>query len=175
MFTQQVPPEVFDTQAEFMRVFDTNRDFAWWAESLVTEETKELNQAVANEPIGNVLKELADVVYVVCGFYNCLPPNGQKLLSDERNLQIQQIITAAQAAIHQATYKFEIPFDIVLKAFLVVHKSNMSKLDADGNVLRREDGKVLKGPNYEAPDMSPIVEELEAFHATRNSKGIADA
>ena len=28
-----------------------------------------------------------------------------------------------------------------------VHRSNMSKLGEDGNPLRREDGKVLKGPN----------------------------
>ena len=37
-------------------------------------------------------------------------------------------------------------------AFLAVHKSNMSKL-VDGKALLREDGKVLKGPNYHAPDL----------------------
>lgn len=31
--------------------------------------------------------------------------------------------------------------------------SNMSKLADDGSVIRREDGKVLKGPNYFKPDM----------------------
>lgn len=29
-----------------------------------------------------------------------------------------------------------------------VHSSNMSKLDADGRPIKREDGKVLKGPSY---------------------------
>ena len=29
-----------------------------------------------------------------------------------------------------------------------VHESNMSKLDEDGNPIYRDDGKVLKGPNY---------------------------
>ena len=38
-----------------------------------------------------------------------------------------------------------------------VHASNMSKLDADGNVLYREDGKVMKGPNYFQPDLTKFV------------------
>jgi len=43
------------------------------------------------------------------------------------------------------------------KAFDLVHESNMSKLGEDGKPIRREDGKVLKGPNYKAPDMSGAV------------------
>ena len=38
-----------------------------------------------------------------------------------------------------------------------VHKSNMSKLDEYGNPILREDGKVLKGPNYQPPDLSDLV------------------
>ena len=38
-----------------------------------------------------------------------------------------------------------------------VHKSNMSKLDEYGNPVLREDGKVLKGPNYQPPDLSDLV------------------
>lgn len=34
-----------------------------------------------------------------------------------------------------------------------IHRSNMSKLGADGKPVRREDGKILKGPNYEPPDV----------------------
>ncbi len=37
-----------------------------------------------------------------------------------------------------------------------VHKSNMSKLDEDGKPIYREDGKVLKGPNYQPPDLSDL-------------------
>src|SRR5690606_28859689 len=43
------------------------------------------------------------------------------------------------------------------KAFDLVHESNMSKLGEDGTPIRREDGKILKGPNYKAPDMSEAV------------------
>ena len=38
-----------------------------------------------------------------------------------------------------------------------VHKSNMSKLGEDGLPIRREDGKVLKGPNYQPPTLIDLV------------------
>ena len=38
-----------------------------------------------------------------------------------------------------------------------VHKSNMSKLGLDGKPIRRQDGKVLKGPNYQPPNLSDLV------------------
>jgi predicted HAD superfamily Cof-like phosphohydrolase len=37
-------------------------------------------------------------------------------------------------------------------AYDEVHRSNMSKLGADGKPIRREDGKALKGPNYTPAD-----------------------
>jgi predicted HAD superfamily Cof-like phosphohydrolase len=43
------------------------------------------------------------------------------------------------------------------RVFSEVHRSNMSKLDADGEPIYREDGKVLKGPNYFEPDIESVV------------------
>ena len=37
-----------------------------------------------------------------------------------------------------------------------VHQSNLSKL-VDGKPLKREDGKVLKGPNYKPPTLIDLV------------------
>ena len=37
-----------------------------------------------------------------------------------------------------------------------VHKSNMSKLGEDGKPIYREDGKVLKGPNYKPPTLEDL-------------------
>ena len=37
-----------------------------------------------------------------------------------------------------------------------VHISNMYKLDKDGKPIYREDGKVLKGPDYKPPDLSDL-------------------
>lgn len=38
-----------------------------------------------------------------------------------------------------------------------VHKSNMSKLGEDGLPVYRDDGKVLKGPDYEPPTLTDLI------------------
>ena len=38
-----------------------------------------------------------------------------------------------------------------------VHLSNMSKLGEDGKPIYREDGKVLKGPNYKPPTLEDLI------------------
>ena len=43
-------------------------------------------------------------------------------------------------------------------AFSEVHESNMSKLGEDGKPIKRADGKILKGPNYEPVDPVELVE-----------------
>lgn len=69
-----------------------------------------------------MLKELADLQYVLSGFADT----------------------------------FGLPLQV---AFIRVHKSNMSKLGEDGQPILREDGKILKGPNYAPADMEGLVEE----------------
>ena len=43
------------------------------------------------------------------------------------------------------------------EAMYRVHESNMSKLGEDGKPIYRKDGKVLKGPNYEPPNLEDLV------------------
>ena len=38
-----------------------------------------------------------------------------------------------------------------------VHRSNLSKLDDNLRPIRREDGKVLKAPNYQPPPLTDLV------------------
>jgi Ca2+-binding EF-hand superfamily protein len=47
--------------------------------------------------------------------------------------------------------------DKLEEAFTRVHLSNMSKLDENGKPIYREDGKVLKGPNYKAPNLEDLI------------------
>lgn len=54
---------------------------------------------------------------------------------------------------HGLQYKIEEVFD-------QIQKSNMSKLGEDGKPIYREDGKVMKGPNYFKPDFSEILNRL---------------
>lgn len=44
------------------------------------------------------------------------------------------------------------------EVFNEIQRSNMSKLGADGKPIYREDGKVLKGPNYFKPNIEKILE-----------------
>ena len=43
--------------------------------------------------------------------------------------------------------------------FREIQRSNMSKLDENGKPIYREDGKVLKGPNYFKPDIQTIMDK----------------
>lgn len=45
----------------------------------------------------------------------------------------------------------------ILDVFYEIQASNMSKLGADGIAIRREDGKVMKGPNYFKPNIEEIL------------------
>ena len=38
-----------------------------------------------------------------------------------------------------------------------VHQSNMSKLGEDGRPIYRDDGMVLKGPNYKPPTLTDLI------------------
>jgi predicted HAD superfamily Cof-like phosphohydrolase len=47
--------------------------------------------------------------------------------------------------------------------FEEIHRSNMSKLGADGKPIYREDGKILKGPNYAPPDVARVLASWAEF------------
>ncbi len=53
---------------------------------------------------------------------------------------------------HGMQYKIE-------EVFEEIQRSNMSKLGPDGKPIYREDGKVLKGPDYTAPDIRTILDK----------------
>lgn len=84
---------------------------------LIREEVEEVLEAYDKE---NLLKELADLVYVTYGY--------------------------------AATFGLNLD-----EAVRRVHISNLSKLDENGQPIYREDGKVMKGPNYKSPDLSDLV------------------
>lgn len=46
---------------------------------------------------------------------------------------------------------------IIEDVFNEIQASNMSKLGSDGKPILREDGKILKGPNYFRPDLSKFI------------------
>ena len=55
-------------------------------------------------------------------------------------------------------YQFAAAYGLDLDAAMQrVYESNMSKLDDDGNPIYRDDGKVLKGPNYKKPELMDLI------------------
>lgn len=49
----------------------------------------------------------------------------------------------------------------IAEVFLEIQRSNMSKLDADGKPIFREDGKIMKSDQYFRPDIRRIIESSD--------------
>ena len=70
----------------------------------------------------------------------------------------KQTVADALTDILYVTYGAAAAFGIDLDAcFKEVHRSNMSKLDANGQPIYREDGKVMKSELYSKPNLEPIL------------------
>ena len=78
-------------------------------------------------------------------------------VDDRDMIQIADALTDLLYVVYGAGHTFGLDLD---ECFHEVHASNMSKLGEDGRPLHREDGKVLKGPNYFKPDLEGILGAL---------------
>ena len=68
-------------------------------------------------------------------------------------------------------YQFAATYNIDLdKAMTLVFESNLSKLDEQGKPIYREDGKVLKGPNYMPPDLADCLPRPQLNYYDTNGK-----
>ena len=64
-------------------------------------------------------------------------------------------------------YQFAAAYGLDLdEAMERVYQSNMSKLDDNGKPIYRDDGKVLKGPNYKKPELGDLVPIKNLIHDT---------
>jgi predicted HAD superfamily Cof-like phosphohydrolase len=116
---------------------------------LIVEESKEVREALAH-----LLKELCDLNYVIHGFVNLGGDMEEVQALMEPNVSIE-LATAALDAF---------PEEVERIAFIRVHQSNMSKLDDNGKPIRREDGKVIKGPNYKPAELEDLVSGPEVMN-----------
>jgi len=74
-------------------------------------------------------------------------------IDNEDLIEVADALTDILYVTYGAGHAFGIDLDA---CFDEVHRSNMSKLDANGEVIYRADGKVLKGPNYFPPDLANV-------------------
>ncbi|WP_418262297.1 hypothetical protein [Flavobacterium faecale] len=93
--------------------------------------------------------------------YNLMKEENEEYLEAVKNNDLVEIADALGDMMyilcgtiieHGLQHKIEEVFD-------EIQRSNMSKLGEDGNPIYREDGKVMKGPNYFKPDFSKILEQ----------------
>ncbi len=75
-------------------------------------------------------------------------------LTNKDIVEVADALTDLLYVVYGAGHAFGIDLD---ECFTEVHESNMSKLGEDGKPIYREDGKVLKGPNYFPPNLEEIV------------------
>ena len=73
-------------------------------------------------------------------------------------LEIADALTDILYVVYGAGHAFGIDLD---ECFDEVHSSNMTKLGEDGRPMYRDDGKVMKGPNYREPDLRQFVEPVD--------------
>ncbi len=78
----------------------------------------------------------------------------KEAIADEDLVEVADALTDILYVVYGAGAAFGINLDV---CFNEVHRSNMSKLDKDGKPIYREDGKIMKGPNYSEPDLKIIV------------------
>ena len=69
--------------------------------------------------------------------------------------EIADSLTDILYVTYGAGYAYGIDLD---KCFKEVQRANMSKLGKDGKPIYNDRGKVMKGPNYRAPNLKQFVE-----------------
>lgn len=154
--TRTAEPSEMQMLADFMSKFEASQDFRVWT-GLIAEESEEVSNAFTAETPAEQLKELADLRYVLVGSALVKPEFLEHIIADT-----DPIVANFKKADEIAGWVFENHPDAfelgkLEEAFARVHKSNMTKLGEDGKPIRRPDGKILKGPNYAAPDLSDLV------------------
>jgi len=75
-------------------------------------------------------------------------------LGKKSMLEVADALTDILYVVYGAGHAFGIDLD---DCFHEVHRSNMTKLGEDGRPMYRDDGKVMKGPNYEEPDLAQFI------------------
>lgn len=158
--------------AEFRRVMKQKADPAA-AYGRVVEEADEVLKSISIlvdnptvENMGEFIKESADLLYVMAGLKEQAEAVGeekaQEMLAEKYNafetFASQMLVGQAVDNIAFATQAGFFNDKIAMEAVERVHKSNLSKLDDEGNAIFNEEGKVMKGPNYKPPVLTDLAE-----------------
>ena len=121
----------------------------------VTEFHNAFSLSVEHKPKSDISSEITELRY------NLMKEENEEYLQAVKSNDLIEIgdalgdmlyILCGTIISHGFQDKIEAIFD-------EIQRSNMSKLGADGKPIYREDGKVLKGPNYFKPDIEKILKK----------------
>ena len=77
-------------------------------------------------------------------------------ISNKDMVEIADALTDILYVVYGAGHTFGIDLD---ECFTEVHASNMSKLGEDGTPIKADNGKVMKGPGFFAPNLESILNQ----------------
>lgn len=142
---------------------------------LLAEEVQEFADAVADDDLVEIADALGDISYIAwgCGtvhgidldtaFAAVHSPTGDpdeyaRAYFDAMEAGDIAAVTISLACLLRrcADLATSYGFDIV-DVLQEIHRSNMTKLDENGRAIVRPDGKIVKGPNFEPPNLAAIV------------------
>ena len=121
----------------------------------VTEFHNAFSLSVEDKPKSDISSEITELRY------NLMKEENEEYLQAVKSNDLIEIgdalgdmlyILCGTIISHGFQDKIEALFD-------EIQRSNMSKLGDDGKPIYREDGKVLKGPNYFKPDIEKILKK----------------
>lgn len=131
----------------------------------IAEETDELLDAARTlkfemtvEAMSAFLKETGDYLYVVGGLISIIEAATSAELQEAYVAypQLPEKVDLIEKILMDS-YEIFLNDDICIEVLNRIHVSNLSKLDDEGKPIFDEYGKVMKGPNYKAPDLTDLA------------------
>ena len=129
-----------DIVADFHKKFNHAIDEPW------TSKLLELRMKLIKEECNEVSQEFASMIVDI---------ERGKTVSIEQKTNLLKELCDLQYVLSGAAVALGL--NEMQVAFNRVHKSNLSKLGANGKPVYRDDGKVIKGPNYVPPELKDLV------------------
>lgn len=117
---------------------------------LIAEELEELEQALAEEDLVAVADALADLVYVVYGAAIEFGLDLDALVAEVHRSNMTKLFTRREAAERMMNGEGGLSFKAAPGHEELVY-------DGRAYVVYREDGKVLKGPAFEEPELAAVI------------------
>ena len=121
----------------------------------VTEFHNAFRLSVEHKPKSDISSEITELRY------NLMKEENEEYLQAVKSNDLIEIGDALGDMLYilcgtRISHGFQ---DKIEAIFDEIQRSNMSKLGVDGKPIYREDGKVLKGPNYFKPDIEKILKK----------------